>query len=334
MTTGVGVGKELRALLPGGVAGVVLGVCTAMIMLNHPVEPLDAPMPTFDEAPLAAVARDDREVRKRVDKQPLPPSVRALGSAYLEWNAVAASGVSPRDPRRETLGGEIRSALGIVRATYGDEVKMRPAMRDLRAYHADLFIDELHRRVRSKTVSDELKRLGGGLLEVLVANGWMDGGGDLRAPESIVRARYKLHWTSVVYDLEDCEHANPASCYGLTTLPLETAELRALLAYLIAHPVVRDEDTIAAGTPERAIDRRRLLYVDRLAAVDHYADPTGKTHPFTGDYPVPLARGALLHHLGRYDLAAAELGAYSNAHKEDVRARNWYLGAVAKMRGE
>lgn len=177
-----GLGKEVRALLPGAVVGVLLGICSAIIMLDHPVEPLDAPIPVIDQAPLARIALDDRETRRRVDKQPLPAAIRAVGSAYLGWNAAAASGLDPRDPKRGVIADEIRSALGIARNALGDEAAMMPPMRDLRAYHADLFIDELHRRFRTRVVSDELKRLGGGLLDVLTKNGWLDADGAFRAP--------------------------------------------------------------------------------------------------------------------------------------------------------
>lgn len=329
-----GLRRELRALFPGAVAGVILGISSAIIVLDHPVEPLDAPLPQIDPGPLAKIAEGDRATRMRIDKQPLPAVVRAVGSAYLDWNAAASSGLDPKDPKRDALAHEIRTALGLARNTLGSEKALEEPMRELRAYHADLFLDELRRRVRTRAVSDELKRLGGGLLEVLTRHGWLKEDGTLAAPEAIVRARYKLHWTGIVYALEDCEHAPPQSCYALTSLPLEVAELRALLAYLVAHPVVREEDALQAGSAERAIDRRRLLYLERLDAIDRFADPSGLTRPYLGSYPMLLGRGALLYRLGRYDLAAEALGVYAATHLTDARARNWHLGALARLRGE
>ncbi len=329
-----GLRRELRTLLPGAAVGVLLGICSAIIVLDHPVEPLDAPLPQLDPAPLAKIAESDRATRMRIDKQPLPAVVRAVGSAYLDWNAAASSGLDPKNPKREALAHEIRTALGLARNTLGSEKALEAPMRELRAYHADLFIDELHRRVRTRTVSDELRRLGGGLLDVLTRNGWLGADGSLEAPEAILRARYKLHWTGIVYALEDCEHAPAPSCYALTSLPLEVAELRALLTYLVVHPVVREEDALQAGTAERAIDRRRLLYLERLDAIDRFADPSGRTRPYLGDYPMQLGRGALLYRLGRYDLAAENLGAYAATHLHDARARNWHLGALARLRGD
>jgi hypothetical protein len=329
-----GLRDELRKLVPMALAGIALGIASAIIVLDHPVEPLDTPLPVIDPAPLVKIARADRETRARIDKAPLPAEIRAVGSSFLEWNATAARGIDPRDPRRDELAREIRSALGVARSKAGGEEQLATQLQELRAYHADLFIDELRRRVRANTMSEELKRLGGPLVDVLVRNGWLATTGELRAPESIVRARYKLHWTSIVYTLEDCEGAPAPVCYGLTTLPLDPIELRSLLAYLIAHPVVREEDALEAGSAERAVERRRIVYVERLAALDRYADPTGATHPYLANYPVDLARGVLLYRLGRYDLATEQLRAYAAVHRDDGRARNWYLGALAKIRGD
>ncbi len=332
MTTGLR--DELRKLVPMALAGIALGVASAMIVLDHPVEPLDTPVPALDPVPLAKIAHEDHDTRARIDKAPLPPEIRAVGSAFLEWNATAARGTDPRDPKRDELAREIRSALGVARGKAGSEEALAAQLTQLRAYHADLFIDELRRRARVNAMSEELKRLGGPLVDVLVHNGWLTPAGELRAPESIIRARYKLHWTSIVYSLEDCENAPSPVCYGLTSLPLDPIELRSLLGYLIAQPVVREEDALEAGSAERAVERRRLVYVERLAALDRHADPSGTTHPYLANYPLDLARGVLLFHLGRYDLATDQLRTYAAAHRDDARARNWYLGALAKFRGD
>lgn len=329
-----GLRGELRTLVPMALAGIALGIASAIIVLDHPVEPLDTPLPVVDPAPLAKIAREDRETRARLDKTPFGAEVRAVGSAFLEWNATAARGTDPRDPKREELAREIRSALGVARTKAGGEEALAKQLGELRAYHADLFIDELRRRVRVNAISEELKRLGGPLVDVLVRNGWVSETGELRVPESIIRARYKLHWTSIVYGLEDCENAPAPVCYGLTSLPLDPIELRSLLAYLIAHPVVREEDVLEAGTAERAVERRRLVYVERLAALDRHADPSGQTHPYLASYPIDLARGVLFYRLGRYDVATEQLRSYAATHRDDARARNWYLGALAKLRGD
>lgn len=325
-----GLREELGKLVPMAVVGVGLGVVSAMIMLDHPVEPLDVPMPIFEESALIRVAQADRTIRARAERQPFAAEVRAVGSAYLEWNGAAASGMSPRDPMREELARELRSSLGVARDKLGGEAQIVAPLSELRAYHADLFLEELRRWEHASAQSKELGRLSGALIGVLQRNGWLGPKGQLLVPEGIVRARYKLHWTSIVFNLDDCEKSAAPVCYGLTTLPLEPAELGALLAWLVAHPVLREQDLIEMGTADRATERRRFVYIERLAALDRHADPSGRTHPYLGAYPLQLARGVLMFHGGQYDKAREELAKWATAHPTDARARNWYLAAVAK----
>lgn len=334
ITFTTGLRDELTKLLPMAVAGIALGVTSAMIVLDHPVEPLDAPQPQVDEGRLAKIAADDRAVRAKADREPFAAEYRAVGSAFLEWNAAANAGTSPRDPLREQLAIELRSSLGVARTKAGDEKALQKPLSELRAYHAEYFLEELHRWDRTDSTSKELGRLTGALLPVLQHNGWIGPKGQILAPEPVLRARYKLHWTSIVYNLDDCEKSPAHLCYGLTTLPLDPAELTALVSYLIAHPVVRADDVSEAGTFERAVERRRLVYVDRLAAVDRFADPSGQSHPYLGAYPLQLARGILLFRTGHYDQAREELGRWAATHPGDSRVRNWFLGVSAKLHGD
>lgn len=329
-----GLREELEKLVPMAVVGIGLGVASAMIVLDHPVEPLDTPLPLLDTSKLETIAAEDRRVRTRREREPFPAEIRAIGSAFVAWNAAAAAGTSPRDPLRDELAQELRSALGVARGKAGGEKQLEQPLSELRSYHAELFIEELHRYERAGAPSKELAQLAGGLLGVLQHNGWVGARGAVLAPEAILRARFKLHWTSIVFNLEDCERAPAPLCYGLSAVPLEPVELSALLAYLVAHPVVREQDVLESGSEARAIDRRRLVYIDRLATLDRYADPSGLTHPYLGSYPLLLARGVLLFRLGRYEQAREEIGRYATAHPRDARARNWFLASAAKMHGE
>jgi hypothetical protein len=328
-----GIGEELRKLVPIALAGIALGVTSAFIVLNHPVEPVDAPMPGVDLAELRAIERKDAAIQHKLDGAPLPAEVRAIGTAYLTWNELAAQKVDPHDPRRDQLASDLRSAMGLARHRMGDEKSLAAALYDLRAYHTQLFVKELQRASKTKG-SLELDRLAGALVPVLRHNEWLGADYEMLVPEPVLRARYKLHWTSIVFNLEDCEHSPPNACYGLTTLPIDAPELRALLSWLVSHPVVREEDVVQAGTTSSAIDRRRLIYLDRLASLDRYSDPGAQTHPYLGDYPYELGRGVLLYRLGQYEHASEHLARWSATHPQDTRARNWFLAAVAKTRGE
>ena len=338
MASGRSIRDELARILPMAAAAVALGITAEFLVAVRPVEPLDPPMPVVEGAPLARVEDDDAAASKRFGSTPAPAEVRAIGSAFLAWNAAASEapeiGNSPMDPRRETLTRELREALGVARAHLGDS--LGPMLRDLRAHQTELFMRELDPRGprREASISKEARELGGALIDILQNNGWLDAMGRPAVPRPILRARYKLHWTSMVFGLEDCDHTSPPACYGLTSLPLEPIELRALLSFLVLHPVVRDADVVAAGSPAAAIDRRRLVYLDRLVELDRFADPKGQTHPYVGDYDVDLARGAMLYRLGNYSAAADVLRLATKRDEHDMRARNWFLAALAKLQSD
>jgi hypothetical protein len=329
-------GAELLRVLPMAVAAVALGITTQFLVATRPVEPLEPPIPVVDGTPLAKIARDDREASRRLDATPPPIEIRALGSAYLEWNVAAAATPAVGGPstaaKRTALQQEIRSAMGVARRTLGDDATWS-ALRDLRSHHTELFFRELE-RARDVGPTDEYRRLTGALDDVLRKNGWLGPSGEIHVPPAMLRARYKLHWTSIVFTLEDCDRTSPPICFGLTTLPLPTDELRALLAFLVAYPVVRPEDEALAGSLHGAIDRRRLVYLDRLLALDEFADPTRTKRPYLGDYPIDLARGAMLYRLGSYTDAAELLRRAATEHPDDMRARNWLLAAIQKAQGD
>jgi len=333
--------SELARVVPVSLVGAILGITSAFIVLAHPVEPADPPLPVIDHGPLAQIARQDASTRRRIDALPppgMPAEIRAIGKAYLDWNAAAASAPMYGDTpdlasARRRLGEEIRASLEVARKALGDQ-GFSDQMRDLRAFHTELFLAELGKRAHSGVTSVELERLSGALLDVLAKSGWVAPSGAISVPSAILRARYKLHWTSIVFGLEDCDHTAAQVCYGVTALPLHPVELRSLLAFLVQHPVLHDGDEDEAGGLERAIDRRRLVYLDRLGTIDRYVDPEGKTHPYIGNYPIDLARGAMLYKLGQYAESEAVLRKYVSGHLGDMRARNWFLAAMAKNHPE
>jgi hypothetical protein len=337
-------------MAPMVIAALALGVTAEAIVMTRPVEPVETPIPVIDERGLARVADEGRAAAKRVLQTPPPAEIRAIGSAYLAWNetgaeATAPNAAAPTPAQREALLNELRSSIGVARAKLGEE-ETRRHLADLRAHHTERFLCTL-RRLKvmdvdafcaellaghdKKDDAAELRRLAGVLPEILQNNGWADATGAPHVPESILRARYTLHWTSIVYGLDDCDRGSAPICYGLTSLPLPVEDVRALLAFLIAHPVVRAEDVALTSDPAVAADRRRLVYLDRMVALDRWADPSGQTHPYTQGYEVDLARGAMYFHLGDYAQAAESLRIAATANKNDFRARNWLLATLEKL---
>jgi hypothetical protein len=338
-------------MAPMVVAALALGVTAEALVMVRPVEPVETPIPVIDERGLARVADEGRATAMRVMQSPPPVEIRAIGSAYLAWNEAGAAATGPNatatPAEREALLNEIRSSIGVARAKLG-EGETKKQLADLRAHHTERFLCTV-RRAKShdtdafcrallaghdaKDDDAELRRLAGVLPELLQRNGWTDAAGVPHVPESILRARYTLHWTSIVYGLDDCDHGAAPVCYGLTSLPLPVEDVRALLAFLIEHPVVRPEDVALTNDPEAAADRRRLVYLDRMIELDQWADPTGQSHPYTQGYDVELARGAMFFHLGDYAQAAESLRLAAAANKSDFRARNWLLATLDKING-
>jgi hypothetical protein len=330
---------QLRVLLPLSLTGIALGVSSALIVLSHPVEPVEPPLPVVDLAATAPFAEEDRAARAKLELTPAPPAVRAIGTAFLEWNEGAARMHGESDEAsiagRESIVEEIHAAMREARAALGAEVTDRE-LAALRSYHVERFLEELGKFRREGQPSAELQRLGGGLLGLLQGHGWIGPQGELHVPPSVLRARYKLFWTSVVYSLRDCDRVEPQECYALTTLPLPLPELRALLAFLVTHPVLRQEDRDMAPTLAAAEDHRRMVYLDRMAALDAWAAKQkgyGEA-PFLGGFPATLARGAMQYRLGKYEDALETLTGWLREHPEDARAHNWRLAAVSRVHGE
>ncbi len=324
--------QELGRLLPIAAIGVAFGIAAAWVVLPQPVEPIDAPMPTIDWRALEPSIAEDRRARAEVEEAPLPAEIRAIASAYYAWNVAGAEAPPvgdvnvPENPVRQHLLEELRAAIGVARQRLGDAQTLAK-MRTLRSYDAERFLDELARAGSEPQRAQELRRLSGALVDVLLRNGWTGASLEPRVPRAILRIRYKLHWTSVVYGLGDCDREGAEVCYGLTTLPLDPVEVRTLLAFLIAHPVVRPDELARAGNRGAAADARRLVYLDRLAALDRFADPSGDKRPYLGACDYPLARGAMLFGAGRFLEAEQTLRVVANARANDGRARNWYMAA-------
>lgn len=330
----VGKLSDLRALVPLSAAGVALGITSAFVVLPHPVDPTDPPLPPVELGSLDRVAAADRAAFARASQEPFPADVRAVGSAFVSWNLAASSSVPVSAEEREGLSNELRATLGVLRARLGSDRAVYAALGDLRAYQAESFVRELRRSATFGEHTVPLTSLAGALLGVLERNGWIAASGRPLVPENLLRARFKLHWDAVVFGLEDCDSAPASVCYGQTTLPLDPAELRVLMAFMLAHPVVRQADFEEAGSWEGALDRRRLVLLDRLITLDRVLDPMGNTHPLLGEFPFLLSRGAMMFRLGQYDAATDLFRLHLGKQPKDAIARNWYLAAVKRAKGE
>ena len=267
---------------------------------------------------------------------------------FFEWNQTAYA--RPPDDARDALAvfddetTKLRVAIGEARKVLGND-KLYDWLRRLRAFHADALFysrdrrSELDKFALGGAPTAELKNLAGGLLELLRREGWLSFDGKQHVPTSILRVRYKLFWTSTMLGLDDCDSASAPECLGVATadgkpspLALDPAELRAYLDFLLIHPITRPED---GADPESAANVRRLVYLKRLAELDAYADaPTGDAHPYSGNFSIDLTRGAILYRLGDYPGAEQVFRHARNKDTGDMRAWNWHLAALSKLKGD
>ena len=326
--------QDLALLTPIAALLVLFGVTALMIVVHHPVEPVDVPAMSVDLASLEAVAERDRRARMRLEAAPSPREIRAIGTAMLAWNegaltALEGNGAGAAGVDQGALRDELAAAVSTANQHLGFEALQR-LLGDQRALQTELFLAEVAARAASHgPLSQEQRRLAGALDLVLERTGWIAADGSVHVPMSVLRARYKLHWTTVVFGVGDCEASPPQECMGLTTLPMDVGELRAVLAYLFAHPVVHPADLGAAGGASRAVDRRRIAYLSRMAALDEYiaAHSPSHEHPLLTGYPVAEAAAVLMYRTGNYAAAARAFEALANDRRTDARLWNWWRAA-------
>ncbi|MFI5301559.1 MAG: hypothetical protein ACHREM_26015 [Polyangiales bacterium] len=338
--------QDLANLLPLAIVSFALGMTTLLIVVHHPVAPLDLPALTTDQAALDRVAAADRAAADKLRATPPTAELRAIGTALYAWNEAAVQATSPTPgPKvksdQDFLRDDLRAAIATGVRSFGAEGHMdsavvkaafQAALHELRSLHTEMYLAEVRARsITHAAPSAGQRRLEGVLGRVLERNGWVGADGALRVPMSVLRVRYKLHWTSTVFALADCEGGNPIECYGYTSLPIDDEEVRAMLAFLFANPIVRAVDAADAGVPARALDRRRREYLSRLTAIDSYVSSQHKgppgapgTSPILRDYPIGVANAILAYRAGAYEASRLSFQAFATHDPHDGKTPSWW----------
>ena len=301
------------ALVPLGVA-FVLGV----LLMPRRAVPESVPLPVPDGRALTRVVASDHELAERARREPLPASVRALGSATRTFHLLEAQGAE---------GYRLSEARRAVDAALGDAMasSLDPIV-ELRAVEMESFLAELRRFESDGTQSEELLSLSGSFVRSLTLEGWCEGR-NLAPDPAALRTMFKHMWNGFV-GLESRPELRP-------TLDEE----RALYAFYLshAHPsrAMRDALTAARrGAHDAAactaIDEAhragteawRLEHIARLAAIDP-------------SYPADYARGVASFRRGDYGASAKAFRSWVQAHPEgplSLRAQNYLRGASAADR--
>jgi hypothetical protein len=296
------------AVVPVGVA-----VLFGLLLLPRAVVPEGIPVPIADARELARVAAADHDLAERARREPLPGSVRALGSALRQFHTIET-----RDDLR---------AIGDARRTV-DEV-LPPALEGgeepllrLRAVQLEGFLEETRRFESTGVESPELAALAGGFVRSMRSEGWIDGSKVAAGPAALA-ALFKQMWNAFL-GLE----SRPAFAPSLD-------EERALYALYLARPHAsprvrtvlearrrgardaRDCRDVAEAE-SKAIARWSLEKIMRLGAMDP-------------SYPLAYARGMATFQAGDYVTSASSFREWLSAHPDGplaLRARS-YLRAAA-----
>jgi hypothetical protein len=301
------------AVVPFGVA-----ILFGLLLLPRRGTPDDVPLPIADPAALAKVAALDRDWAALALREPLPPSVRALGSAIRAYHSLETSR-RPADVSRAR--GAVDAAL-VEALSAGDDALLR-----LRAVQLEGFLAEIQRFESTGTESDELAALAGAFIRSMKTAGWCDGH-TLVPREPALRTMFKEMWDSFLA-LDGHPGFDPTldeqrALYALyLSAPHPSPTMRAAIdsARRGAHDANACEGVREAE--RNATEQWRIDRIRRLAAID----PT---------YPAAFARGVASFRRADYRGASEAFRTWLEAHPEgplSLRARS-FLRAADTRSGE
>jgi hypothetical protein len=278
------------------------------------------PVPIADRAALARTIAADHGIAEQARRQPLPGSVRALGSAIREFHSLEANGADARQlaEARRAVDSSLIDALAA-----GDEPLLA-----LRAAQLEGFLVEVHRFGATGDQSSELAALGGAFVRDMTAEGWCHGH-ELALRDDELRTMYKQMWNAFL----GFEH-RPGFAPTLD-------EMRVLYAFYLSHAhasrgmrealaaarrAARDATACAAidEAGRLAVEQWRLEHVKSLAAID----PA---------YPADYALGVASYRHGEYGASVAAFRRWLRDHPEGplaLRAQNYLRAAATAERVE
>jgi hypothetical protein len=303
------------ALIPIG-AAIVLGV----LLAPRHAAPESIPLPMADHTALARTVAADRDLAERARREPLPGSVRALGSTVREFHGLEANAADTKRlaEARHSVDSSLIDALAA-----GDGPLLA-----LRAVQLEGFLAEVHGFEATGEQSPELMALAGPFVRAMTAEGWCEGH-ELALHDAELRTMYKQMWNAFL-GFERRPGFEP-------TLD----ELRVLYAFYLSHAhasrgmrealaaarrAAHDEKACAAidQAAHLAVEQWRLEHVKSLAAIDP---------AYPGDY----ALGVASYRHGDYGASVAAFRRWLRDHPEGplaLRAQNYLRGAADAERVE
>jgi hypothetical protein len=306
---------ELRDAMWLALVPIAVAVTLGVLLLPRDAIPDGVPLPIPDGRALLHTAAVDHELAERARGEPLPASVRALGSAIRTFHmleAGAAAGTDTMAQARTALDSTAANAL-----REGDDTVLR-----LRAIQLESFLKEVEHLDETGMQSVELASVAGNFVAAMQIEGWYDGR-VVVASGGALRAMFKEMWNRLVGLEKNAAFAVPLdeerALYALyLSRPHPPASARAALD--AARRGASDADACnALVEAERvAVETWRLDRISRLSAIDP-------------SYPAQYARGLANLRRGEYVHAADDLGAWLHAHPDGplaLRARSYLRAAI------
>lgn len=289
---------------PAGAIVIVVAVVAAIIAVPRPALLDEIPRPIPDRRVLNQISEADTARAAQFARQTPSYDVRALGEAMRRYGAADADG----DAARTESALRAIAAVLPAAAAGGDEPLLQ-----LRAYEMWLFLEQVKRFESTGEESTELRELGGGFAALVRRARWLAPGGNgqtLAVPHFVREALFRKRWNEIT---------------GLRRTPFapHVHEVRALYAFLLAHPVL----SVAA---EKVVER-----VVRCRAADEYLlNKVRELGELDREYPADMARGILLLRLDRTRDAVEALAGYVERRPDGpyaMRARNALRAAQDRL---
>jgi len=299
---------------------VSVAVALGLLLLPRQATPDSVPLPTPDARELARTAAVDGALAEAARRDPLPSTVRALGSALRAYHLQEARGT------QEHLLADARHAIETAlpdALAAGDDALLR-----LRAVQLETFLAEIRAFGATGVESEDLHAVAGSFVSGMRYEGWCRGRAFV-AGDAALRAMFKEMWDGLA-GVGDRPPFRPSldeerALYGVYLLyPHPPRAMRD--AITAARRAAHDGPSCdALEQAERSGEETwRIERITRLAAID----PA---------YPIAYARG--IANLRRQDFvhAADDLSAWLREHPDGplaLRARAGLRTAVAALHVE
>lgn len=294
---------------------IATAITLGMLLLPRDALPDGVPLPVPDGRALATAAAVDHELAARARREPLPASVRALGSAIRTFHmleAGAAVGADTISQAHAALDSTAANALDD-----GDEPVLR-----LRALQLESFLQEVEHLQQTGTQSAELAAIAGNFVSAMQIEGWYDGH-VVAASEGALRAMFKEMWNRLL-------GLDKRAAFAV---PLD--EERALYALYLSRPHPPASARAALDAARRgagdASACRAVVEAERVAVETWRIDRISRLSAIDPAYPAEYARGLANLRRGDYVHAADDLGTWLRAHPDGplaLRARSYLRSAV------